>query len=621
MEKPKTNININSPSATTFLTIGGKRKTSYKSSLLSPKSFSHPYISNIPNFNLLSTSASSSTINLSSSNKFITNNGNNNNNYDIQLDSQLDTMPFLSSHPISSSTTLQTTPLISQPTIDPSLLFNLTTSASISTTPFNLTLTPSLLSPPFSSPDYKGIPPSPCTSPPYPSYDYFNPFISLPQSPLISSTSSTTTTAAIATSKAPYHLIHDFLNPSASSIYPQPELYYPNLDPSLNRLESINSMPSLQYRLTTSLATPRHVSKNLGSLYPNTMNSIGLDPLLTNINSSTSQENYSCDALKKTQLITPKNISSNVNRISINRSDDSTNIKDPYPSFNPVSYIENSPFLSPLENITNKNQPSKDSPFISIYNQFINNPLQSSSFENENEISNDNDNNNDSSSNIINPNFYLNSNYYLNPQNDLSIQDRFNPEEIKDSDNISNVMNINGQQIPFSLISNNSMTSTTTAKNEDSLENPLNKAFQKKYSSADDVNQLLFSDPFLTSISNNDEINLINGNGNGNNTNNNNSNCGMEIDYGNNEKTDPSIGTFFTKDNVLFNESRNQSQLPQNSMPFNFEDQNTFLENLNKELEDSLNTMNDHDLLFSSNSLLGVNGKYAFYYILLLYIF
>jgi len=515
------------------------------------------------NFNLLSS------LNLSSGNIL--------NDYSTKLNEK-SSLSFYS--PNSIATPLQLTPLISHPFYNSSLLLNNDSNTSnVTSTSFNLTT--SILSPTFSSPGYDGSLPSPCTSP-YSYHNYSNSFIPVCQPFSIHNNLNRDNLQSILSStsspKEPQN-IHGFLD-NLHTTFSNPDFYNQNQDTSFNTINPIQTEES--FNLATATASPYRLTLN---------NSI--NPYLINQESS-SLNSYNNNF--KNPLITPNtnprksnsNINSNYFQINKNTVDQ-------------MIYTDNSPFLSPLANINNKHQLYKNSTFASVYNQILNT-------DNLKQTSNNNKNTQRENENIINQYFNLNSNPSLVSSNqDMSIPENSDFSLIKENNlSIPDIMNAN----PLPLTSSNN---NTISSDEDPLKNPLKNVFQRNSSKNDDINQLLFSDPFLTSISNNDEINLINNtNSIINNNNFNIKNENLEDIKANHENKKENKNNNLNMKNTFDDETTFNSIV---------KDQSAFLENLNKELEDSLynqfektNIVDNNDLLlssssFNSNSFLNTDGN------------
>jgi len=312
---------------------------------------------------------------------------------------------------------------------------------------------------------------------------------------------------------------------------------------------------------------------------------------------STSLNNYNNSF--KNPLITPN---TNSRKTENNNNNISSNILP----LDPIIPTDNSPFLSPLAKINNKQQLNKNPTLISMYNQILNDNL-SQTLDHNTQKENEN---------IINQYFNLNSNPSLtgaSTNQGLSIPENLNFISVEGNENdlsFPNMMNDNSLPLSSDQMSINE---------EDPLKNSLKNAYQRNSSTNEDINQLLFSDSFLTSISNNDEINL---NNNDNTLENNNSEIksrNVEISENNNNGNE---------NNNIDNENENENNENENDIggggddtDDDIENQNAFLDNLNLELEDSLynqfektNNVDNNDMLLSSspfnpNSFLNSDGN------------
>ncbi|OUM68718.1 hypothetical protein PIROE2DRAFT_57928 [Piromyces sp. E2] len=492
-------------------------------------------------------------------------------NFSNNNSSKLDDMDSLSFYsPNSVDTPLQLTPVISNPIFNSSHLLNHDSNSSdvtnVTSTSFNLTTT--ILSPTFSSPGYDGSLPSPCTSP-YPCDKYSDNFIPVCQGPNIQSNFISDNhlqpvmSSTSSSSPKESQNLHNFMNNLQTS-FTNPELYYQNQDVSFNSVNPIQVENS--YNIVTKTATPYR------SILSNPIN-----PFIINQDFS-SLNNYNNGF--KNPFITPNtNPRKNDNNVSSNYFPKNMNTIDP------TIHADNSPFLSPLANINNKHQLNKNSSFVSVYSQIFSDNLKQTTDSNTQE----------ENENMINQYFNLNSNPSLISSNQsISVPENYDStlvEGNKNDLNYSDIINPN----PLSLPSNNEIIS-----DGDPLKSSLKNVFQKNYAKNDDINQFLFSDSFLTSISNNDEINLIN-------------NGDSVIDYNNSNNI--SNKTIKMMDNGEGGEENNDNDLnlvnpleDETTFKSIVKEKSAFLENLNKELEDSLynqfektNNVDNNDLLLSSS--------------------
>jgi len=444
--------------------------------------------------------------------------------------------------------------------------FNITSSSNTSLPYRTTNLTTSFFSPSFSSSNYDGILPSPYTSPTY--EKLINNYTSINQQTpsddnqhenLIQQVISSSSSSPIKSNK-----INEYINNMTPS-YPQSEAYISNQNNS-----------SIQDLKTLKINNPFNFDMYMTTSTHQSMNDVddSTHSFLLNQNSS-SHNGY--DLSFKNPIVTPNSIpKKNENEMDLNQYS--------YVYNNSSSYSKNSPFLSPLQN-----QSEKQSFHSEPYNQLLYN---SPKFSFDYNPQKDNEN-------IINQyfNFNTNSNIFENTPQDLS---NSYDSSIIDEDN---------QEFSFTNLTGNNNNNSNSNNNTDNNNNilqfssdkdsliglssskyPFRKIFQKKYSSNDDINQLLFSDPFLNSISNNDEINLT-GSINSN-----------------NDSSDINESNIYNGNNNSFSFINNNLTIEKEKINddffLNLKNQNDYLENLNYEFENSLMKTNITDNYDNSNILL-----------------
>ncbi|ORY76840.1 hypothetical protein LY90DRAFT_665558 [Neocallimastix californiae] len=385
--------------------------------------------------------------------------------------------------------------------------FNITSSSNTSLPYRTTNLTTSFFSPSFSSSNYDGILPSPYTSPTY--EKLINNYTSINQQTpsddnqhenLIQQVISSSSSSPIKSNK-----INEYINNMTPS-YPQSEAYISNQNNS-----------SIQDLKTLKINNPFNFDMYMTTSTHQSMNDVddSTHSFLLNQNSS-SHNGY--DLSFKNPIVTPNSIpKKNENEMDLNQYS--------YVYNNSSSYSKNSPFLSPLQN-----QSEKQSFHSEPYNQLLYN---SPKFSFDYNPQKDNEN-------IINQyfNFNTNSNIFENTPQDLSNSYDSNPflNSISNNDEINltgsinsnndssdiNESNIyNGNNNSFSFINNNLTIEKEkinddfflNLKNQnDYLEN-LNYEFENSLMKTNitdnyDNSNILLSSPFDSNlVLNNNELN------------------------------------------------------------------------------------------------------------------